>query len=234
MNNTEALRCANKMSPPQYPILYSFRRCPYAMRARMALMQASIACELREVVLRNKPASMLALSSKGTVPVLRLPSGQVIDESLDVMRWALGRSDPHAWLSADDAMTKDLIERNDSSFKADLDHYKYYVEHPEHSQQHYRGRAENFLSSLEDLLTEHQGIALLGQQLSLADIALFPFVRQFARVDEAWFSSTHYEHLKQWLKRHEQSRLFLSVMNKYPAWASGHPATIFGGARQSH
>ena len=230
MNNTAALLCANKMSPPQYPILYSFRRCPYAMRARMALMQACITCELREVVLRNKPAAMLALSAKGTVPVLRLPSGEVIGESLEVMRWALEQSDPQAWLNANDTMTKDLIERNDSSFKADLDRYKYYVKDPEYSRQHYRDRAENFLSSLEDLLAEHQGIALRGPRLSLADIALFPFVRQFARVDEVWFSSTRYEHLKQWLKRHEQSRLFLSVMNKYPRWASGDPVTIFGGA----
>ena len=232
MNHTAALPYANKMPSPQYPILYSFRRCPYAMRARMALMQASIACELREVVLRDKPAAMLALSPKGTVPVLRLPGGEVIDESLEVMRWALARADPHAWLSADETMTKTLIERNDASFKADLDRYKYHVKHPQYAQQHYRDRAEPFLKALEDLLTDHQGIALLGDRLSLADIALFPFVRQFSRVDGAWFSTTRYQHLKQWLKRQEQSALFLSVMKKYSPWASGDPVTIFGDAGQ--
>jgi glutathione S-transferase len=198
----------------------------------MALMQACVVCELREVVLRNKPAQMIALSSKGTVPVLRLQSGEVIDESLDVMRWALHQSDPQAWLAADDTMTMQLIAQNDSSFKVDLDHYKYYVNHPEYSQQHYRSRAEHFLTKLEGLLSEHHGIALLGDRISLADIAIFPFLRQFSRVDWIWFSATHYTYLKQWLQRLELSELFLSVMKKYPPWASGDPLTIFGRTHQ--
>ena len=220
------------MPAPQYPILYSFRRCPYAMRARLALQAASIVYELREVVLSNKPAQMIALSGKGTVPVLQLQSGAVIDESIDVMHWALGQSDPHAWLAADDTATKRLIEQNDSSFKEDLDHYKYHVRHPEHPPEYYRGGAEHFLAKLERLLGAHGGCALLRDRVTLADIAVFPFVRQFAHVDRNWFDNSRYGLLQQWLRGFEQSHLFLSIMKKFPAWVNGDPVTTIGAREQ--
>jgi glutathione S-transferase len=220
------------MPAPHYPILYSFRRCPYAMRARLALEEASIVYELREVVLNNKPAQMIALSGKGTVPVFQLQNGAVIDESIEVMHWALGQSDPHAWLAADDTVTKRLIEQNDSSFKEDLDHYKYHVRHPEHPREYYRGRAERFLAELEDLLALHDGIGLIAERATLADVAIFPFLRQFAHVDRNWFDNSGYGLLEQWLRGFEQSHLFLSIMKKYPAWVNGDPVTTIGGREQ--
>ena len=198
------------------------------MRARLALMAASIDCEMREVVLRNKPASMIALSAKGTVPVLQLQNGKVIDESIDVMHWALGQSDPYAWLDADPALTRRLIDRNDSSFKDELDRYKYHVRYPEHTQQHYRSRAETFLTELETLLRAHDGIGLVRNALTLADVAVFPFIRQFSRVEADWFGDSPYEHVKHWLHGLECGNLFSSVMKKSPPWVDGDPVTIFG------
>jgi glutathione S-transferase len=220
------------MPAPQYPILYSFRRCPYAMRARLALQAASIVYELREVVLSDKPVQMIALSGKGTVPVLQLQNGAVIDESIEVMHWALGQSDPHTWLAAEDTVTKRLIERNDSSFKEDLDHYKYHVRHPEHPREYYRSRAETFLAKLEGLLAQHDGIGLVAERATLADVAIFPFLRQFAHVDRNWFDNSRYGLLEQWLRGFEQSHLFLSIMKKYPAWVNGDAVTTIGGREQ--
>ena len=214
------------MSP--HPTLYSFRRCPYAMRARMAVMQSGVVCELREVVLRDKPASMLALSPKGTVPVLQLTDGTVLEESLDVMRWALSVNDPDNWLDTHDESTS-LLTQLDGEFKDALDRYKYHVNHPEHPQSYYRDEGAKFLALLEDRLGANGGKALFDTRLTFADIAVFPFIRQFAFVDKAWFDDTPYLLLQNWLSSHLESDLFLSVMTKYPAWKPGDDVLLFGG-----
>ena len=195
--------------------LYSFRRCPYAMRARMALRYSGVALEVVEVSLKAKPAEMLALSSKGTVPVLNV-DGQVIDESLAIMHWALAQHDPQDWLLRDDpvgqASMAALIEENDQVFKVHLNRYKYAERYPEQPMVFYRGEGERFLSKLEQLLAQHA--YLLGTQPSLADVALMPFVRQFAHVDREWFAQTPYVRLQAWMQGFLESELFAAIMKK--------------------
>jgi glutathione S-transferase len=196
-------------------LLYSFRRCPYAMRARMAVAYSGVEVELVEVSLKAKPPQMLERSPKGTVPVLVLDD-QVLEQSRDIMRWALGQNDPDDWSMSGDADAQqqiaELIGQNDSSFKTDLDRYKYAVRYPEFSQQVYRGRGEVFLSRLEGLLNERE--FLITDHLTLADIALAPFVRQFCFVDPDWFWQSPYPKLQGWLQRFLQSALFKQVMHK--------------------
>ena len=200
------------------PILYSFRRCPYAIRARMAIAYASINPEIREVSLANKPSEMLSLSPKGTVPVLQLGE-LVIDESIEVMAWALEKSDPDNWLALDlQSQQQRLIEENDNQFKAWLDKYKYWDRFPEQSQQDYRSQAEKFISKLEKNLTKNS--YLLGNQICMADIAIFPFIRQFAFVDKDWFDQANYPHLQRWLNEFLVSDLFVQVMEKQSVWQS--------------
>ncbi len=200
------------------PVLYSFRRCPYAIRARMALEYASITCELREVKLSNKPQAMINISHKGTVPVLQCMDGSVIDESLDIMVWALEHTDPDHWLDLEKSDSRSLIEKNDQEFTEDLEQYKYFQRFPEHSQLYYREKAEGFIGLLETNLQEHQGIGLVSNRLTLADVAIFPFIRQFAHVDWEWFSNSQYRNLISWVVKFEESELFLAVMNKYKPW----------------
>lgn len=197
------------------PILYSYRRCPYAMRARMALHYAGIKVEIREIALRDKPQHMLAVSPKGTVPVLVLADGKIIDESLDVMTWALAQNDPDTWLTSDPRCVE-LIAENDGSFKRALDQYKYASRFPEQSAEHYRQQGEVFLAKLEALLSHHR--YLLGNNLTQADIAIFPFIRQFSMVDAAWFAASDYPCLRNWLDALVASDLFESIMKKYPTW----------------
>lgn len=199
------------------PILYSFRRCPYAIRARLAIAKAGMAIELREVVLRNKPQQLLDISAKGTVPVLQLPNGKVIDESIDIMYWALSYHDPEHWLenaASDDI--KYLVKWNDGKFKYFLDRYKYADRYPENTEIYYREKAEDFLFELEKRLSKH--LFLGSDYCSLADIAIFPFIRQFAAVDSNWFQASNYKNLRYWLKQQLDSPLFISVMDKLPAW----------------
>ncbi|MBP47739.1 MAG: glutathione S-transferase [Myxococcales bacterium] len=208
------------------PLLYSFRRCPYAMRARLALWVSGTRCELREVVLRDKPPSLLEYSPKATVPVLVLESGEVIDESLDVMLWALRRSDPQTWLSpstGDMEAMLSLIESNDKEFKHHLDRYKYADRYDDVDPAFHRTQAERFLSRLEARLSEHP--CLFGSTMSLADAAIGPFIRQFANTNRQWFDSSPYPRLKDWLERFIQWPLFLSVMRKYPQWHQGDALT---------
>jgi len=210
------------------PILYSFRRCPYAIRARLAIACAATPVELREVLLRDKPADMLRHSPKGTVPVLLLPDGSVLEQSLDIMYWALRQHDPDHWLpdNADQrAETSALIDRNDGEFKTHLDHYKYAVRHPEHPPEHYRTQAKVILNDLNTRLTRQPW--LIGQQTSLADIALLPFIRQFAYVDKHWFDQAPYPGLQRWLQSLLETPRFQQVMHKQPAWSPGDPAAIF-------
>jgi len=184
----------------------------------MALTYASITCELREIVLRDKPQAMINLSNKGTVPVLQLEDGSIIDESLEVMLWALEQADPDDWLDVENKDARLLIEKNDQEFKQYLDRYKYFQKYPEQPQIYYRKKAEEFITLLETMLQEHQGIGLISNRLSLADVAIFPFVRQFAHVDWEWFSNSQYRNLISWLLKFEESELFLAVMNKYKPW----------------
>ncbi len=205
------------------PILYSFRRCPYAMRARLALAVSGTVCALREVKLSAKPPEMLAVSPKGTVPVLVLPDGTVIDQSLDVMRWALAQSDPEGWLTRDDPA---LIERNDGAFKHDLDRYKYPERHGSDALAH-RESGLAFLRDLDARLVAHG--QLCGAERGLADMAVMPFVRQFASVDAAWFESAELPHVKRWLAGHVESALFGAVMEKFTPWREGDAGVVFPG-----
>ena len=191
--------------------LYSFRRCPYAMRARMALRYCGVPVEIIEVSLKAKPAEMLAISPKGTVPVLNA-DGRVIDESLEIMRWALAQNDPQDWLLGGDARIAELIEANDQVFKGHLNRYKYAERYPEQPMEVYRAEGEMFLRRLEELLEGRD--CLLTDHPSLADVALLPFVRQFAHVDREWFAQTPYVRLQAWLQRFLESELFTSIMKK--------------------
>ena len=195
--------------------LYSFRRCPYAMRARMALRYSGVAVNIVEVSLKAKPAEMLALSSKGTVPVLNV-DGQVIDESLAIMHWALAQNDPQDWLLKDapagQQLIAGLIEENDQVFKVHLNRYKYAERYPEQPMTVYRAEGEVFLRRLDELLEGRD--YLLAEHPSLADVALMPFVRQFAHVDREWFGQTPYRRLQAWLQRFLESELFIAVMQK--------------------
>lgn len=192
-------------------LLYSFRRCPYAIRARLALRYSGVPVQIIEVSLKAKPAEMLALSPKGTVPVLSV-DGQVIEESLEIMQWALAQHDPDDWLLQGDPAVLALIAENDQGFKYHLDRYKYADRYPEHPMEHYRAEGEVFLQKLEGLLGERA--YLLAEHPSLADMALAPFVRQFAHVDREWFAGTPYQRLQTWLQRVLTSPLFIAVMAK--------------------
>jgi glutathione S-transferase len=198
------------------PILYSFRRCPYAMRARMALWVAGVTVELREVKLAAKPPALLAASPKGTVPVLVLGDGEVIDQSLDIMRWALGQKDPEGWLAGDDA---GLIAVNDGVFKHHLDRAKYPGRYEEDGMTDHRAAALALLAPLEARL---EGAPYLtGETRALTDIALLPFIRQFAAIDAGWFAAQPLPHLQGWLAGLLASDLFAAVMGKYTPWQEG-------------
>jgi len=199
-----------------FHILYSYRRCPYAMRARMALKYAGIALEIREIELKNKPAHMIKVSPKATVPVLVLSDGTVLEQSLEIMFWALQQQDKDDWLIADSELTQQLIAENDIIFKQALDKYKYAIRFPEQSAEVYRTQGEVFLQRLEILLIQSQ--YLLSSQISLADIAIFPFIRQFSGVDTIWFEAAPYPKLKIWLKTLIESELFTNIMQKQPAY----------------
>ncbi|HRD68593.1 MAG TPA: glutathione S-transferase [Legionella sp.] len=194
-------------------ILYTFRRCPYAIRARMALLYAQILVDECEVDLKNKPQKLLEISPKGTVPVLALADGRVLDQSLDIMKWALAQEDPAGWLVAElETQIDDLIILNDTRFKPLLDNYKYPQRSEKNDPVYYREQAQGFLNQLNSLLAENK--FLLSDHISCADVAIFPFVRQFYLVDMTWFENSEYNYLKKWLGFFLNSPLFLQVMNK--------------------
>lgn len=204
------------------PILYSFRRCPYAMRARLALQASRVEVELRDIVLRDKPAALLQASPKATVPVLVLPDGQVLEQSLDIMLWALGQSDPQHWLpGADEQRARALaqIERNDGPFKQALDRYKYPARFGLAQGLAAQGEAAQVLQDWEQQL--QQSPFLNGAHWGLSDAAIAPFVRQFAHVDSAWFSQQNWPRVNQWLVEFERSEAFAAVMHKQPLWKVG-------------
>ena len=202
------------------PVLYSFRRCPYAMRARLAIASAGLECRLREVVLRDKPAAMLEASPKGTVPVLVLADGAVIEESLDIMHHALERDDPEDWMQPDTGTREDmlaLIEACDSDFKHHLDRYKYATR--------YDDADAAFLKRLDGQLSDRD--QLFGGRISLADMAIMPFVRQFANADRNWFDAQDLPHLQRWLTGHLESARFKAVMPKIAQWQPGGEEPVF-------
>lgn len=202
------------------PVLYNFRRCPYAMRARLALTQAGILLELREIQLSHKPEAMLKASPKGTVPVLVLNNGQVIEESLEIMLWALAQHDPDHWLDEDTQESAlELIQLNDGQFKYFLDRYKYADRYPQFSAQHYRQQAEQIIGKYE--LRLQRMPYLCGEQFGLADAAILPFIRQFAAVDPDWFTNAPYPALRVWLNKFLNSELFQRIMHQYPVWKPG-------------
>lgn len=210
-------------------IFYSFRRCPYAMRARLAVCYSQIEVEIREVVLNDKPTSLLAYSPKGTVPVLVIHNNKVIDESRDIMQWALAQNDGNNWRRQNQphlqTQISSLIDENDNEFKAILDKYKYADRHPEFTAAQYREQGCHFLNQLELLLRLHHN--LISEDVSLADMAIFPFIRQFASVDKVWFEQSPYPKLRTWLARHTSSKLFTDIMYKYPQWSAGDKAVYF-------
>lgn len=202
-------------------ILYSFRRCPYAMRSRLALSVSELPYEHREVSLKAKPVEMLALSPKATVPVFQCDNGTVLEESLDIMHWALSVNDPEHWLpqSHNESLhTADLIATNDGPFKTHLDKYKYAVRYPEASEADYRSLNIPILEDLEACLNAHR--YLVAERVTLADMAIFPFVRQFAHVDSDWFFAQPWPWLHAWLQAHLASDRFQAVMKKHPLWLS--------------
>ena len=208
------------------PILYSFRRCPYAMRARMAIHISDQRCELREVLLRDKPPSMLQYSAKGTVPVLILQDGKVIDESLDVIDWALNLNDPDDWQrSKDKEKTKELIKINDGEFKYHLDRYKYSKRYDNEDPEFHRKKCLKFIESINNELNNSEYI--FDDNISYADIVLLPFIRQFRIADIDWFDALPYNNLKKWLSGFLDSTLLNSIMKKYDLWKEGDKSIVF-------
>lgn len=203
-------------------ILYSFRRCPYAMRARLGLALSEKSVQLREIILRHKPEAMIQASPKGTVPVLIEKDGHVIDESLDIMKWALEGSQ---LLNSATSSMHLLIKENDDVFKGWLDKYKYADRYPEHSEIYYRGQGEVFLEKLERQLT--QSNKLFSDEYSFVDLAILPFIRQFAFVDIHWFNQSKYQRVRDWLTNFIDSELFLSIMKKYPTWLESNQDVSF-------
>lgn len=226
----------HRMTTADLPILYSFRRCPFAMRARMAIKAAAHTCELREVVLRDKPEEMIAVSPKATVPVLVDRDGTVRDESLEIMQWVLALNDPEAWLDPPNgtvASVHELIATIDGPFKRHLDRYKYANRYAHENNGSgvdpvmHRMAALEVLNDFEQRLEQQD--YLFGDRLCLADVATAPFIRQFANTDRAWFEVQPLPNLQRWLDAFLQSGLFLGCMQKHPQWKSGEPGVIFPG-----
>ena len=203
------------------PILYSFRRCPYAIRARLAIYSAGIELELREVLLKDKSPKFLEVSKSKTVPCLQT-NGGILDESLEIMIWALNINDPNNWLRETNK-SLELIATCDGPFKNALDRTKYPNRYPNENAVENRVLASNFLDLIESKLNP----CLFGKNLNLADIAILPFVRQFAHIDFDWFLSQPWPKTAQWLENFKTSEMFTSVMQKYPKWEENDPVTLF-------
>jgi len=216
----------DKIETLDIPILYSFRRCPYAMRARLSLAISGQRHVLREVVLRDKPAAMIVASAKATVPVLVLPDGTVLEQSLDIMDWALGLNDPDNWFNPAVGTIEDiqaLIAECDGPFKNNLDRYKYANRYDGADPVNHRSEGLEFLNKLNDRLADQPFLA--GQRSCLADFAIFPFIRQFANTDRDWFDAQDLKPLQSWLDGHLTSDLFAGVMKKWPQWKPGDAET---------
>lgn len=212
------------------PILYSLQHCPYAMRARLGLLMAQQQVMLRAITMKNKPEEMLTQSPKGTVPVLILPDDTVIDESLDIMIWALQQNDPDDLLHKDHPedlrAALELIHFNDKQFKPQLEIYKKAKRFRLENVIEERQKCEVFIADLEQRLTTNG--FFIGQKPGLIDYALLPFVRQFSRVNRAWFVQAPYPKLREWLEQHMQSQLYGKAMAKFPFWLDAHEDCTFG------
>ena len=209
------------------PILYSFRRCPFAIRARMALFYSGCCVELREVLLKDKPASLLAYSPKGTVPVLVLDAEHVLDESVEIAKWAVQQHDPRRlWRDHWQAEFEQFLALIDGPFKAQLDQYKYWQGDEDAERVEIRQQAVDILTELSDRLAQHPYI--LGQAPSLLDLCVFPIIRQFAFVDKTWFDHQFSADLLPWLNHFLQSPMFSQIMQKYPQWRQGDRAIMLG------
>lgn len=207
------------------PILYSFRRCPYAMRARLAIQSAGIEVELREILLRDKPAQMLEASPKGTVPVLLTPTG-VIDESRDIMSWALGQHDPEGLLEMPPE-GQQWISEIEGPFKSALDRYKYSSRYEDAHAETERDIAAQILQKIEPMLRENAWI--YGENPSFADFATITFIRQYAMVDRTWFDAQNWRGVQRWLDHFLASERFQNTMAKYVPWRPGDKPVLFGG-----
>lgn len=205
------------------PILYSFRRCPYAMRARLAIASAGITVELREILLRDKAPEFLETSPKGTVPVLQ--SDEVIEESLDVMHWALSQSDPEGLMTDMTEERAALIAECDGPFKKALDQTKYAVRYPDLDPEASRATAAAFIQKLDTLIGD--GDWLFGDQPSLPDLAILPFVRQFAHTDLDWWNEQNFPNAQRWLATFKASSRFAGIMTKYTPWKAGDDVILF-------
>lgn len=204
------------------PILYSFRRCPYCMRAHMALKYAGLKIILRDVKLSDLPAEVLAVSPHATVPSLAISENEYMDESWDIVKWAVQQNDPENWLGENNEYLNEaemLVEINDFSFKDDLDHYKYADRYPEHPMEYYRENGEEFLEELTELL--QQNTFLSADHITITDIAVFPFIRQFAMVDKEWFDKSPYPELQRWLLAMLSSEWFIEAFKKHETWETG-------------
>lgn len=212
------------------PVLYSLQHCPYAMRARFAILLAQQSVTIRAITMHNKPHEMLAVSPKGTVPVLVVDSASVIDESLDIMLWALSRNDPHNLLYQEQtgALPEmlEIIDINDKQFKPALENYKRAKRFHHASEEADRLQCEPFVQQLEARL--HHNTCFMGARPALLDYALLPFIRQFARADKQSFRHGPYTNLRRWLNEHLQSQLFARAMFKYPLWLDKHETNVFG------
>jgi glutathione S-transferase len=211
------------------PILYSLRNCPFAIRARLALLSAKQQVILRNIVLTDKPNAFVRVSPKATVPVLQLCTAQVIDESLQIMLWALKESDPDNLLHSHDASALSamlsLIDRFDQQFKPSLEQYKCAKRYHEDTLVEYRQICEQHLQKLEQALNQHD--FFISDHASLADLAIFPYIRQFARVERQWYLQAPYPKLRQWLNYYLQSTMFTKAMVKYPLWIESSPRVYF-------
>ncbi|QDE31289.1 glutathione S-transferase [Shewanella polaris] len=212
------------------PVLYSLRNCPYAMRARLAIYASGQQVQLRDIVLSNKPPEMLSASAKGTVPVLITADGLVIDESLSIMQWAFSQTDPDDYI--DKSMPNSLADMLavitifDNEFKGHLEKYRSSKRYHEPSLIQDRQQCEHYLTDLESRLCLHQ--YLMSDKPSLTDLALMPYIRQFARVERQWYLQSPYPNLRQWLNRYLQSRMFSKVMSQNPMWLDSTQEVVFG------
>ena len=212
------------------PILYSLRRCPYAMRGRMGIALSKQQVLLREIITKDKPSELLASSAKGTVPVLVLPDGQIIEQSLDVMNWALQQNDPQDLLRSNNPtlnqQVHQLITVNDDEFIGHLEKYRASVRYRNIDKEQRRQDCEGFISKLEALLTDQA--YFFGETPSLADFAVMPFVSQFVRVEKKWFVQSEYQNVGRWLRTHLDSKLYTQVMKQYPLWNETKQDCLFG------
>ena len=206
------------------PIFWNFRRCPYAMRARLAILNAGVTVEIREILLRDKPVAFLETSPSGTVPCLRTADA-VYDESLDIMIWALEQRDPNGLLNMPEDGW-DVIKANDGPFKAALDHTRYITRYPELDLETEREKASAHLRTLDRKLADHG--FLFGDKMTIADLAILPFIRQFAHIDREWFDAQNWTNLRGYLDRFLTSDLFAQVMEKRKPWVEGDDPAYFG------